>query len=390
MPLLFSRTDKSRIAEWWWTVDRSILAGLFAIITFGVMLVTAASPAVANRIDVTEGHFILKHMIFLVPSVVLMLALSFCQPRTIWRIATLVMAGGLFMMLLVPFIGAETKGAQRWISLGFVSIQPSEFIKPAFAIIAAWLISRQKENPAFKGYIYGMGLFLIIITLLLQQPDFGMTFVITCMFMAQIFLAGLPFRYLFVLLLIGLAGLALVYSSFDHVKSRIDRFLSPETTGGNYQVERSIEAFQSGGLWGTGPGQGVVKMSIPDSHADFIFAVGGEELGVFFITLLVLIYGFVVIRGFRNLHDSHDLFVILACGGLLSMFALQAFVHMGSNLHLLPTKGMTLPFISYGGSSLLSMGFAMGAVLSLTRRKARRTIAKSGFSPKWPSPSMAN
>lgn len=388
MSLLFSRTDKSRIAEWWWTVDRSMLAALFAIIGFGVMLVTAASPAVANRIDVTEGHFILKHMIFLFPSVLLMIGLSFCQPKMIWRIATLVLAGSLFLMFLVPFVGAETKGAQRWISLGFFSVQPSEFIKPAFAIIAAWLISRQKETPTFKGYIYCMGLFLVIITLLLQQPDFGMTFVLTCMFMAQVFLAGLPFRYLFVFLLIGLAGLALVYSSFDHVKSRIDRFLSP-AAGENYQVERSLEAFQSGGLWGTGPGQGAVKMSIPDSHADFIFAVGGEELGVFFITILILIYGFVVLRGFKNLQDSHDLFVILACGGLLSMFALQAFVHMGSNVHLLPTKGMTLPFISYGGSSLLSMGFAMGAVLSLTRRKARRTIAKTGFSPKWRAPTLA-
>jgi cell division protein FtsW len=285
------------------------------------------------------------------------------------------------MMMIIPFVGMDIKGAQRWIHLPGFSLQPSEFIKPSFAIVSAWLISYQKRIPTFPGYYLCAGLYFFVVSLLMIQPDFGMTMVVTCMFASQIFLAGLPFRYIAIIAVIAMVGVVGVYNTFDHVQSRIDRFLNPES-GDTYQIDRSLEAFANGGLFGTGPGQGTVKNTIPDVHADFIFSAAGEELGLLFTLVIVGLFAFILLKGFNRLMESTDMFVVLAVGGILSMFGLQALVHMGSCLHLLPTKGMTLPFISYGGSSTLSMGFAMGAVLGLTRRELRQTIARAGMALK--------
>lgn len=376
----FARTDHSRIARWWWTVDRSILVCLMVLMIVGIALVTSASPSVANRIGSDHSHFITRHMIFVVPSLVMMVGISILDHLWIRRIGTLVFAGIILLMLLVPFVGADIKGAQRWINLGGFSLQPSEFIKPAFAIVSAWLISHQKKNPAFRGNLFSALIYAFIVFLLMSQPDFGMTFVLTCMFASQIFMAGLPLRYLFMMAILASVAVVCVYFSFDHVRVRMDKFLNPHGTADTYQVDKSLEAFANGGFFGTGPGQGTVKNSIPDVHADFIFAVSGEELGLFATLALVGVYSFILLRGFGRLMESNDMFVVLAAGGILSMFGLQAFVHMGSSLHLLPTKGMTLPFISYGGSSILAMGFGMGVVLGLTRREARTSIARAGMS----------
>ncbi len=374
-----ARTERHFLSEWWWTVDRVLLAALIAMMMIGVVLVMAASPPVAERIGVTSMHFIIRHLITLGPVLALILGLSFMNERQIWRTATFVLAGGIVAMILVLFIGTEIKGAQRWLHLPGFSLQPSEFVKPALAVIAAWLIARQKEQPNFPGNILAGIVYFLVITLLLLQPDLGMTVIVTSIIAAQIFLAGLPFRYMAGFVLLGIFGLLLAYYSFDHVHSRIDRFLDP-TRGDNYQIEQSINAFHNGGIIGTGPGQGTIKLRIPDAHADFIFSVGAEEFGLIFVYALIALYGFIIWRVIHHLVQAKSMFVILACGGLLTMFGLQAMVHMGSAMHLLPTKGMTLPFMSYGGSSLLSMGFSFGIVLALTRRSPKTSISRMGMS----------
>lgn len=376
---VFSRSNRSALAEWWWTVDRALLAAILVLFAFGVALVATASPPVAIRIGVDDAHFITRHIIMSVPAFLVMLCVSILTPQYIRRVGSVILIGGIFLMMIIPFVGAEVKGAQRWISIFGLSLQPSEFVKPAFAIVAAWFMAHQKQYASFRGNIFAAVLYLVCVTLLLIQPDFGMTVVVTAMFAVQIFLAGFPFRYMVMMGLVGAVGLVAAYSTFDHVKSRIDRFMNPES-GDTYQVDRSLEAFANGGFFGTGPGQGTVKNSIPDSHADFIFAVAGEEFGLFFTLIMVGLYLFILLRGYNRLMESNDLFAVLAVGGILAMFGLQAFVHMGSSLHILPTKGMTLPFISYGGSSIIAMGLSMGVVLGLTRRQTKSTIARGGLS----------
>jgi cell division protein FtsW len=377
MSAMFSRADQSVLGRWWWTVDRGTLAAVAILVVIGVMLVTAASPPVALRIGVDQYHFVKRHVAVLGPSLLMMLGVSLLSPRAVWRISSVVMLLGLAGMVVVLFTGMEIKGAQRWIQFFGFSLQPSEFVKVSFAIVSAWFMARQKENPDFHGNRIAAVLFLCVITLLLLQPDLGMSVIVSCIYGAQIFLAGFPLLLVFALGCAGLGGIVAAYFTFDHVHARIDKFLDP-AAGDNYQVQKALDAFQNGGLLGTGPGQGVVKLGLPDAHADFIFAVAGEEMGMIFILFLIALFGFILLRGFNRLMDSNDMFTVLAAGGLLTMFGLQAVVHMGANLHLLPAKGMTLPFISYGGSSMLATALAMGMILALTRKQARSSIAKSG------------
>ncbi|HPD82957.1 MAG TPA: putative peptidoglycan glycosyltransferase FtsW [Alphaproteobacteria bacterium] len=375
----FSRTDKSLLSRWWWTVDRGLLVLLGIIIIFGIVLVTAASPPVALRIGLDQYHFVIRHLIVLVPSLAIMFGISLLDVKQIWRLSAIMLVGCSIALIYVLLFGMEIKGAQRWIHLPGFSLQPSEFAKPTFIVVAAWLIAQQKDKPEFKGSKIVAGVYGALVSLLVLQPDMGMTFVVTASFISVIFLAGLPFRIIFLLLVFAAGAAVLAYFSLSHVQSRVDRFLDP-SSGDTFQIDKSLDAFRNGGVFGTGPGQGTVKLSIPDAHADFIFSVAGEELGLFFIVILVALYGYVLVRGFNRIIDSENMFVILAVGGLLTMFGLQALIHMGSSLHLLPTKGMTLPFISYGGSSLLSMSVAMGMVLALTRRQSRSGIAQGGLS----------
>jgi len=377
----FSRTSQSITARWWWTVDRGMLALIAALYIIGAFMIATASPSVAIRIGAHEYLFLIKHLILIVPSIAAMLIISLFDVDTIRRGGMLAFAGCIFLLIYTLFFGLEVKGATRWIDLPFFSLQPSEFAKPAFIVVTAWLLARHKEQPEFKGQYYAWGLYIFLVALLLLQPDLGMTFVITVSFFAVMFLAGLPFRYVVILAGLGIMAFVVAYMSFSHVQSRVDRFLNPEG-GDTYQIEKSLDAFKSGGITGTGPGQGEVKLRIPDAHADFIFSVAAEEFGLIFIIILIGIYGYIFVRGFNRIMDSDNLFIILSVGGLLTMFALQALVHMGSALHILPTKGMTLPLISYGGSSLLSMSMVMGMILALTRKQRKRGISKGGLTIK--------
>jgi cell division protein FtsW len=363
-----TRTDKSVLSNWWWSVDRLTLTALLVMVICGIVLVTAASPAVAERYNLPPFYFVHKQLIFLIPTLAIMFGVSLMEQKTLWRTASVALVVTLALMIAAILFGPQVKGATRWINLPGGSFQPSEFAKPCLAVISGWLMAQAKQKQGFPGLQLAFGVYLVILALLLLEPDLGMSFVLSCIWGAQMFLSGLPMLFIIALVGLGAAGLFAAYIFFPHVTSRVDRFLDP-AAGDNYQVQKSLDAFSHGGLFGTGPGHGLVKLTLPDAHEDFIFAVAGEEFGMIVALFLILLYCFIIIRSVMRIYRNEDLFVILATTGLLVQFGLQSLVHMGSSLQLLPAKGMTLPLISYGGSSLLSFGLAMGALLSLTRKR---------------------
>jgi len=364
----FARIDQSPVARWWWTVDRWSFAALGILIGFGVVMSLAASPPVAERIGYDGLHFVRRHLAMLPLAFGLMFAVSLQPPRTIRRIAVVAFAISLCLLAATFIIGIEIKGARRWINFPGLSLQPSEFVKPTFAVVAAWLFSEQKLRPRFPGNLICTVLFLFIIVMLIKQPDIGMAAVVTAVWFAQFFMAGLQVYWVVAGALAGVGGLVGAYLYLPHVRMRVDHFLDP-SAGDSYQVNRSIEAFANGGLWGRGPGEGTVKDVLPDAHADFVFAVAGEEFGIVVCLAIVMLFAFIVLRGFSRMSQEGSLFVLLAAAGLLVQFGLQAAINMASTLHLIPTKGMTLPFLSYGGSSMLALGLGMGMMLALTRRR---------------------
>ncbi|MBT5415910.1 MAG: FtsW/RodA/SpoVE family cell cycle protein, partial [Rhodospirillaceae bacterium] len=272
----FARTDTSVVGRWWWTVDRWSLAALALLIGVGILLVLAASPSVAERIGANSFHFIQRQAIYLPVALVILFAVSLLTPRDIRRLAVLGFLASILLLAVTPWLGAEIKGARRWLSLGALSLQPSEFVKPTFAVVAAWMFAEQRATETFPGNAISIALFGLVVGLLLLQPDFGMTLVVTAVWFTQFFMAGLPMFYV-----VGLCGLGIGlmiggYLLLPHVASRVDRFLDP-SSGDTYQVSTALEAFMNGGLFGVGPGEGRVKDPLPDAHADFIFAVAGEE-----------------------------------------------------------------------------------------------------------------
>jgi cell division protein FtsW len=297
-----------------------------------------------------------------------MFVASLQSPRMIRRLSLALFV--VFTLLLAYTLvgGVEIKGARRWINLPFFSLQPSEFVKPCFAVICAWLFAQHKLTPKFPGHWIAILLFLLVVALLIKQPDLGMAVVVMAVFFAQFFLAGLNLYWIAASGVGGGVALVGAYFALPHVASRVDRFLDP-ASGDSYQVDRAMDAFMNGGMWGVGPGEGTMKEYLPDAHADFVFAVAGEELGLIVCLVIVALFAFVVLRGFSRLMQENNLFVVLAATGLFVQFGLQAVINMASSLHLMPTKGMTLPFISYGGSSLLALGLGMGMALALTRRR---------------------
>jgi len=364
----FARIDQSPIARWWWTVDRWSLAALSVLMGFGILMSLAASPAVAQRIGYDGMHFVRRYLSLLPITISVMWLISLQTPRTVRRIAFIGFGIGMVLLALTFVVGAEIKGARRWINLPLVSLQPSEFVKPTFAVVAAWLFAEQKLRRGFPGNLISAALLLLILGMLILQPDIGMAVVVATVWFGQFYMTGLRLYWIVLFGLGGVGGLAAAYACLPHVRIRVDHFLDP-AAGDSYQVNRSLEAFANGGLWGRGPGEGTIKAVIPDAHADFIFAVAGEEFGLFTCLIIVSLFAFVMLRGFGRLLHETNLFVLLAATGLLVQFGLQAIINMASSLHLMPTKGMTLPFISYGGSSLLALAMGMGMLLALTRRR---------------------
>ncbi|MFO1059840.1 MAG: putative peptidoglycan glycosyltransferase FtsW [Dongiaceae bacterium] len=364
----FARNDTSVLGRWWWTVDLWTLAALGFLIFLGAILVLAASPAVATRIGLDSFYLVRHHFVMLPPAAAIVVGVSLMSPRNIRRMAALGFLAALALTAMTLAVGTEIKGATRWVALGGLSLQPSEFLKPTFAVVTAWMFAAQHGPRRFPGNLVAIALFLLVVTLLLRQPDLGMTFVITVTWLAQFFLAGLSLFWVAALGLAGAAGLVGAYFVFPHVASRVDGFLHPHA-GDTYQIDRSLEAFMNGGMFGRGPGEGVVKLSLPDAHSDFVFAVAGEEFGLIACLLIAALFAFIVLRGISRLMQENSQFVQLGGTGLLVGFGLQAVINMASSLHLMPTKGMTLPFISYGGSSILALALAMGMLLGLTRKR---------------------
>lgn len=364
----FSRADTSVIGRWWWTVDRWMLASIVAILVFGVILTMAASPPVAERLGIDSFHFVRRQLFFLPLALAVTLAISVMNPQQIRRFATVVLLVSLAMLALTLVMGAEIKGSRRWLSFGPLSIQPSEFVKPSFAVVAAWLFTKRKLNKKFPGFLLSIGLFGVIMALLIQQPDLGMAIVLSTVWFAQFFLAGLSIWWVVAGAVGGVGSVIGAYYTFAHVHKRVDHFLNPDV-GDSYQINTALEAFMNGGLFGRGPGEGTVKALLPDAHTDFIMAVAGEEFGLIICLIIVGLFAFVVLRGMSRALQETSLFLMLASSGLVIQFGLQALINMASTLKLMPTKGMTLPFISYGGSSALATAVGVGMLLALSRRR---------------------
>ena len=369
-----SRTDRGLVSNWWWTVDRWFLAAFIILMVLGVVLSFAASPAVAERIGLENYHFVTRQIIFMLPAVCAMLAVSFLDQRQIRRLALLMLLGSLVLMVAALFFGIEVKGSRRWISFVGVSLQPSEFLKPAFVVICAWLFAEHARQPEIPGNLFAVILLGLVVVLLVAQPDLGQTMLILGTWGVMFFMAGMPWLWISLLGAAGGAGAVAAYSFFPHVAGRIDRFWTGE--GDNFQTEMGREAIIRGGWFGQGPGEGTIKRVLPDSHTDFIFSVAGEEFGIVVCILLVGLFGFIVLRGLLVALRESDDFTRFAVAGLVILFGLQSIINMGVNLQLMPAKGMTLPFISYGGSSLIAMAISMGMVLALTRKRPEKR--KSG------------
>jgi cell division protein FtsW len=367
---MVSRTQRTPFAEWWWTVDRLTLAAIFALMLAGIILLLAASSPVATKLGLDPFHFVNRQILYLIPAIAIMMGTSFLSPRQIRRVALVVFIVSTMMLAATLVVGAEIKGARRWIVLLGLNIQPSEFVKPAFVILIAWLFAESARRPEMPANTIALLLLGLVGSFLVMQPDFGQTMLVAMVWGALFFIAGMR-----VIWMVGLGGTAILgltaaYFTVPHVARRFKRFIDP-SSGDTFQIDNAVESFIRGGWFGQGPGEGVVKRILPDSHADFIFAVAAEEFGVVVCIVLVGLFTFIVVRALARAMRNEDAFSRFAATGLAVLFGAQSAINMAVNLHLIPAKGMTLPFISYGGSSLLSLAYGMGMLLALTRERPR-------------------
>jgi cell division protein FtsW len=374
---MVSRAERSLLGDWWWTVDRALLAALAALALAGLVFLMAGGPPVAERLGLSTFHFVNRQVAFLVPTAAILLVVSFMSLRHIRRLALFVYLVGMALIGLAFQFGPEIKGAHRWVMLGGMGVQPSEFVKPAFVIVAAWAFSEGARRRDMPGALLAILLLPLTIVPLILQPDFGQTMLVTIVWCGLFFVAGLHWFWVMGLGGAGLIGIVAAYEFLPHVRARIERFLD-KSSGDTFQVDTAMDAFSKGGWLGRGPGEGTVKRILPDAHTDFIFAVTAEEFGVIVCIGLVALFAFIVLRGLTLAYRNEDTFCRLAVTGLVLMFGLQAAINMMVNVQLMPAKGMTLPFISYGGSSLFSLALGMGFLIALTRRRPRAEMLEAG------------
>jgi cell division protein FtsW len=371
---MISRAVRSPFAEWWWTVDRWLLAALGILMVIGIVLAMAGSPPVAERLHLSTFHFVNRQVLYLVPGVAVLIATSFLTPRHVRRAALVAFALGIALVIVTIFFGQEVKGARRWI----FGIQPSEFVKPAFVVLAAWAFSEGAKRRRVPGTTLAILLLPVTVIPLMLQPDFGQTMLISLIWATLFFMAGLHWFWVFGIGGFGASSVLVAYKFVPHVRARILRFLDPQTTGGSvsdtFQVDTALDSFIAGGWFGKGPGEGTLKRILPDSHTDFIFAVTGEEFGIIACMLLVSVFAFVVFRGLLLASRNPDPFCRFAAAGLILLFGIQSCINIAVNLHLMPAKGMTLPFVSYGGSSLISLALGMGFLIAVTRKRPRSEV----------------
>src|ERR1700747_544168 len=370
---MLSREQRNPRSDGWWTVDRLQLAAIFALILAGIILSLAASPPVATRIGLDSFHFFNRHVLFLLPSFIVLLGVSFLSPHQIRRAALIVFLVSMVLIVATLLFGPEVKGSRRWITLVGVNIQASESAKPAFVVLAAWLFAESARRPEMPAASMALVLLLMLVSTLVMEPDFGQTMLILMVWGALFFIAGM--RMIWVAGLAGAAGAGLfgAYLFVPHVAGRIKRFMNP-ASGDTFQVDTAMEAFYNGGWFGLGPGEGIAKRSLPDSHTDFVFAVAAAEFRILLCLALVALFAFVVIRTLTRAYATEDMFSRFAASGLAILFGVQAAINMAVNLQLIPAKGMTLPFISYGGSSIISLAYGVGMMLALTRLRPRTEV----------------
>ncbi len=375
---MVSRVDRGPLADWFWTIDRFFLAAFILLMGIGFMLSFAASPAVAERLGLNSFHFVERHALFLIPSIAVMVGLSLFSPRQIRRTAIILLVVALAMMVLALFFGIEVKGARRWVNFGSLSIQPSEFMKPAFVVVCAWLFAEHARQPEIPGNLFAIILFGIVGALLVAQPDIGQTILTSAVWGGMFFMAGMPWLWIVLLGGLGVGGVASAYYMLPHVAGRIDRFWTGE--GDTFQVDTARDAIINGNWFGLGPGEGIYKRIIPDSHTDFIFSVAAEEFGIIFCMVLVAIFAFIVLRGLSHAFRERNDFNRFAVAGLVLQLGVQSMINISVNLELIPAKGMTLPLISYGGSSMIAVAVTAGFILALTRhRPEKRAQERSLF-----------
>ena len=375
-PHAFARTDRSRLGMWWWTTDRLLLGALVLLIGVGVALSFGSSPAAAARTGYHDPfHFAVRQCLFGALGLAILVGTSILSSRGVRRVAFFTYAIAILIMLVLPVIGHSAKGAERWLQIGGFSLQPSEFMKPALIVLASWMFAEARKGQGVPGVSIAFGLYGVAVALLLAQPDVGQTVLVTVAFGACFFMAGVPMKWIAILASVALSGFIAIYFAFGHVAARFHKFLSPEKAD-THQVDKAAEAIAHGGLLGVGPGEGIMKRHVPDLHTDFIYSVAAEEYGYVFSLALISVFLLVVARGLYKAMKLSDPFEQVAASGLFVLLGQQTLINVCVNLNLIPTKGMTLPFISYGGSSMLAMGLTMGLALALVRR---RPGAYAGF-----------
>ncbi len=377
---MFARDRKTPIAEWWWTIDKQLLSALILLMAVGMMLSFAASPPVAERLGLSPWHFIIRQAMFDAIALPVMLATSFLTHRQSRFLALGVLIGSIVLLWLTLKLGVEVKGAKRWVSFLGNSVQPSEFVKPAYAVIAAWLFSESMQKRGVLPRVAATVIMLAIVGGLLLQPDIGQTALMLSTWAGLLFLAGISWYLIVGLFGLGVGGLFGAYYLFPHFAKRIDAFINPEGGGNTYQVDKALNSLLEGGWFGRGPGESMAKKVIPDAHADYVFSAAAGEFGILFCLCLVALIGYIVLRAFSQAQQQQTLFARLAVATLAIQFGLQCAINLAVNLNLIPPKGMTLPFVSYGGTSTIAIAFGMGLMLALTRKRPEERMA-TGLPP---------
>ena len=380
--LRISRTNIGPVGLWWYTVDRWMLFGLILLGFIGLFFSLAVSPAEAISIKTDTNFFLTRHLIYCFISLFFLIVISILPAGKIRKLSLIIFMGSLIGIFLTLTVGINSGGASRWLPIFGFTIQPSEFLKPSLVIVVSWFLARARIEGNTSLQIIPAILLFLSIFLLLQQPDVGQTILIIITVMGLMFFNGLPWKIVIGLISFSILGGIFLYFNFSHVSLRVDNwvnawFNSDSLESRPTQMSSAIDAFENGGLFGQGIGEGWMKYNLPDAYTDFIFAAVAEEGGLFFILLIILIYGFIIIRGFSKIQTLNNYFNQLAASGLLLIFGLQTLFHMAVNLSLVPAKGMTLPFISYGGSSIMALGICMGMFLSLTKKDDPRIKSKN-------------
>jgi len=370
---MISRADRSPFSDWLWTIDRWLLGAIGLLMVCGLVFGMAGSPPVAERLHLPTFYFVNHQAMYLAPAVAAMIGVSFLSPRQVRRVALVIFIGAMALVFAALLFGAEVKGARRWI----FGVQPSEFVKPAFAVLAGWAFSEGARRRDVPANILAILILPATVVPLIMQPDFGQTMLISLVWGALFFMAGLHWFWVAGIGGAGAMSVVAAYKFVPHVRARILKFLEPQSAGGvtdTFQVDTARDSFIAGGWLGKGPGEGTLKRILPDSHTDFIFAVTGEEFGVVVCILLVTLFAFIVVRGLSNAAKNEDPFCRFAAAGLTMLFGVQSCINLAVNLHLMPAKGMTLPFVSYGGSSLISLALGMGFLIAVTRKRPRTEV----------------